>query len=118
MAHNRGTRRNPDWCGVVSYKGKRKWVGGCASLSEYNAAAEKARTRLIEEQDKPQRMPTVAEFAGAELLKGGRIKMVWPDGSAARRRQAAPQNRAAPARKPQAVPARVLGEANRQLHAR
>ncbi len=82
MAHNRGTRRNPDWCGVVSYKGKRKWVGGCASLSEYNATAEKAREQLIEAEEtaQGQRIPTCAEFAGAELLDDERIKMIWPDG--------------------------------------
>jgi integrase len=82
MAHNRGTRRNPDWCGVVSYKGTRKWVGGCASLSEYNAAAAKVREQLIEAEEKAhgQRIPTCAEFAGAELLENGRIKMVWPEG--------------------------------------
>ncbi|MGH2911368.1 MAG: hypothetical protein ACRDJ3_02710 [Solirubrobacteraceae bacterium] len=43
MAHNRGTRRKPDWCGNVTYKGKRKWVGGCRSMSEYEQAADKAR---------------------------------------------------------------------------
>jgi hypothetical protein len=82
MAHNRGTRRKPDWCGTVTYKGKRKWVGGCRTASEYNEAAEKARAELREQTEKPldQRVPTVSEFAGAELLENGRIKMDWPDG--------------------------------------
>jgi integrase len=82
MAHNRGTRRKPDWCGNVTYKGKRKWVGGCRTASEYKQAAEKARAELREQAEKQleQRVPTVSEFAEAELLENGRIKMVWPDG--------------------------------------
>lgn len=89
MAHNRGTRRKPDWCGVVSYKGNRKWVGGCKSMSEYKQAAEQARARLIEEIEKPserRRVLTVAEFAGAERLQNGRIRMVWPDGQRSQKR--------------------------------
>jgi integrase len=83
MAHNRGTRRKPDWCGVVSYRGKRKWVGGCKSMSEYDKAAERVREELREQVEKPlvqRTVPTVSQFAGAELLEDGRIAMVWPDG--------------------------------------
>jgi integrase len=82
MAHNRGTRRKPDWCGNVSYKGKRKWVGGCRSMDEYKESAEKVRAELREQVEKPfeLRIPTVSEFAGAELLENARIEMVWPDG--------------------------------------
>ncbi|HEY1689289.1 MAG TPA: hypothetical protein VGF95_10555, partial [Solirubrobacteraceae bacterium] len=84
MAHNRGTRHNPDWCGAVSYKGKRKWVGGCKSVNEYNAAAEKARAVLRVRIDGPARsMPTVAEFAGAARLPKDRITMEWPEGQRA-----------------------------------
>lgn len=89
MAHNRGTRRKPDWCGVVSYKGKRKWVGGHKSLAEYKQAAEQAREQLREQVEKPAelRVPTVCEFAGATLGEGGRITMVWPEGQRAQKAQ-------------------------------
>lgn len=89
MAHNRGPRRKPDWCGVVSYKGKRKWVGGCTSMSEYNKAAEQALEQLREQVEKPieQRMPTVSEFAGAQRHESGRITMVWPEGQRSQKAQ-------------------------------
>jgi integrase len=81
MPHNRGTRHNPKWAGVVSYKGHRKWVSA-SSMEEYSAAREKAREELREQVDNPSRreIPTVLEFAGAEIHENGRITMTWPDG--------------------------------------
>jgi integrase len=82
MPCNRGTRRKPDWAGYVSYKGKRKWVGGCKTVAEYEQAAEKARAQLRAQIEKPDArpVPTCLEFAGAVIHPNGRITMSWPDG--------------------------------------
>jgi hypothetical protein len=82
MPHNRGTRRNPNFVGVASYKGQRKWVSGCATVAEYNEVIERARDELREENEKPDvgHVPTCLEFAGAVIGENGRITMSWPDG--------------------------------------
>ena len=82
MPHNRGTRRKPNWVGVASYKGKRKWVSGCASVAEYEKAVEKARSELRTKIERPDAkpVPTCLEFAGAVIHPNGRITMSWPDG--------------------------------------
>jgi integrase len=81
-AHNRGSRRKPDFCGYVYYKAHRKWVGGCRSIAEFDEAVERAREHLRRELDGPGPVvvPTVAEFAGATFQENGRITMIWPDG--------------------------------------
>ncbi len=86
MPHNRGTRHNPKWAGVVSYKGRRKWVSA-SSMEAYDAAREKARDELRDQVDNPGRreVPTVLEFAGAEIHDDGRITMTWPDGQRAQK---------------------------------
>ena len=86
MPHNRGTRHKPKWAGVVSYKGRRKWVGA-SSMEAYDAARGKARDELREQVDNPGRreVPTVLEFAGAEIHDDGRITMTWPDGQRAQK---------------------------------
>jgi len=86
MPHNRGTRHKPKWAGVVSYKGQRKWVSA-SSMEAYDAAREKARDELREQVDNPGRreVPTVLEFAGAEIHDDGRITMTWPDGQRAQK---------------------------------
>ena len=82
MPHNRGTRRKPNFVGAASYKGRRKWVSGCASVAEYNEALKRARNELREQVENPdaKRVPTCIEFAGAVIGEDGRISMVWPDG--------------------------------------
>jgi hypothetical protein len=45
MPHNRGTRRNPRYVGLVSYKGHTKWVGTHSSIAAYKQAEHE---RLIE----------------------------------------------------------------------
>jgi integrase len=86
MPHNRGTRHKPKWVGVVSYKGHRKWVSA-SSMEAYSAAEEKARTELREQVDNPaqREVPTVLEFAGAEIHDDGKITMTWPDGQRAQK---------------------------------
>lgn len=78
---NRGTRRKPDFCAYVFYKGSRKWVGGCKSVDEFEGAADRALEQLREAVEGPggRPMPTVAEFAGATFHENGRLTMVWPD---------------------------------------
>ncbi len=82
MPHNRGTRRKPNFVGVAAYKGRRKWISGCASVAEYNEALKRARAELREEVENPnaKRVPTCLEFAGAVIHEDGRITMVWPEG--------------------------------------
>ncbi len=89
MPHNRGTRRKPNWVGVASYKGKRKWVSGCASVAEWEEAVEKARAELRAKVEKPDAkpVPTCLEFAVASTDPDGRITMTWPDGQRARKRE-------------------------------
>jgi integrase len=79
MPHNRGTRHKP--------KGRRKWVGTCASMEEYRAAEELALAELRENVDTPARrqIPTVREFAGAAILDNGRITMTWPENQRAQK---------------------------------
>ncbi len=88
MPHNRGTRRKPNWSGYASYKGKRKWVSGCASVAEYEQAVARARVELRERIERPDTkpVPTCMEFAGASVQSNGRMKMTWPDGQRARKR--------------------------------
>jgi integrase len=85
--HNRGTRRKPNYCGPVSYKGHRRFVSGCKSVEEFNEKADVVLERLREEVDGPggRSMPTVAEFAGATFHENGRVSMVWPDGQLSRK---------------------------------
>lgn len=82
MPHNRGTRHRPKYVGVVSYKGRRKWVGTHNSMEAYKAAEERCLRELREEVEAGgrRRIPTVLEFAGAEILPDGRIRMTWPEG--------------------------------------
>jgi integrase len=86
MPHNRGTRHKPKWAGVVSYKGQRKWVSA-SSMEAYDAAREKAHDELREQVDNPgqREVPTVLEFASAEIHDDGRITMTWPDGQRAQK---------------------------------
>lgn len=85
MPHNRGTRHKPKYVGVVTYKGHKKWVGTHASIEAYKAAEEQCLRELREEVDAGgrRRVPTVLEFAGAEIRPDGRIVMTWPEGQRA-----------------------------------
>jgi integrase len=85
MPHNRGTRRNPRYVGVVFYKGHTRWVGTHQSIAAYRHAAFERLVELREEIDlaEGRRVPTVIEFAGALIDANGRITMVWPDGQRA-----------------------------------
>jgi integrase len=88
MPLNRGTRRDPRYCGYVKYRGRKKWVGTHTSLDDFNKAKERCRAELREEVDNPSRrrgIPTVAEFAGATIHDDGRITMTWPDGERAQK---------------------------------
>jgi integrase len=82
MPHNRGTRHKPKYVGLVSYKGRTKWVGTCSSIAEYRAAEQQRLAELREEVENPgkQKIPTVLEFAEATIHEDGRITMIWPDG--------------------------------------
>ena len=88
MPHNRGTRRKPNFVGVATYKGRRKWISGCKSVAEYNEALARARAELREQLERPDAkpVPTCLQFAGATLGPDERIKMTWPDGQRARKR--------------------------------
>jgi integrase len=87
MPHNRGTRRNPRYVGVVSYKGHTKWVGTHRSVAGYKQAEHERLTELRDEIDRAgrQRVPTVLEFAGAAEREDGRVTMIWPEGQRARK---------------------------------
>jgi integrase len=85
MPHNRGTRHNPKWVGFADYKGRRKWVGTHTTMEDYRKAEERCVAELREAVENPGRraVPTVLEFAGAEIHENGRITMTWPDGQLA-----------------------------------
>jgi hypothetical protein len=86
MPHNWGTRRKPNWAGYASYKGRRKWVSGCASVAEYEKELARARAELRERVKRPF-VPTCMEFAGASIRPDGRVMMSWPEGQRARKRE-------------------------------
>jgi hypothetical protein len=69
MPHNRGTRRNPRYVGVVSYKGHTKWVGTHQTIVGYKQAEYERLTEVRDEIDRAEEQPTptVMEFAGAVL---------------------------------------------------
>jgi integrase len=81
MPHNRGTRHRPKYVGHVSYKGRRKWVGTHNTMEAFKAAEEQCLRELREDVDTRgrRRVPTVLEFAGAEIGPDGRIRMTWPE---------------------------------------
>lgn len=87
MPYNRGTRHKPKWAGHAEYKGHKKWVGTHPSLEEYREAERQCLVDLREEVDHPERreVPTVIEFADAEIHDDGRITMTWPDGQRAQK---------------------------------
>src|ERR1700691_3783718 len=88
MPHNRGTRRNPKYVGLASYRGHTKWLATHSSIAAYRAAEQQRLAELREEVDASDRepVPTVLEFAGAKIdEKTGRIEMTWPDGQRARK---------------------------------
>jgi integrase len=86
MPINRGTRHKPKWGGHVRYKGRRKWVGSFDSMEEYRDEKARCLAELREEVDNPSSgaptpsVPTVLEFARAEIHENGRVTMEWPDG--------------------------------------
>ncbi len=85
MPHNRGTRRNPRYVGVVCYKGHTRWVGTHRSVAAYREAASECLTELREEIDNAEHRNTltVIDFAGALIQPNGRITMTWPEGQRA-----------------------------------
>ena len=85
MPHNRGTRRNPRYVGLVSYKGHTRWVGTHPSVAAYKQAEYERLIELREAVDlaEGRRVPTVMEFAGAVVYQNGRITMSWPEGQRA-----------------------------------
>jgi integrase len=89
MPLNRGSRREPKWCGYVKYRGQKKWVGTHDSLEAFKEAKERCRAELREEVENPSSrrhsVPTVGEFAGATIHENGRITMTWPDGERAQK---------------------------------
>jgi integrase len=91
MPINRGTRHKPTWAGHVRYKGRRKWVGSHDSMEEFRIAEARCLAELREEVDNPPsaaappRVPTVLEFARAEIHENGRVTMEWPDGEHAQK---------------------------------
>jgi integrase len=88
MPLNRGTRRDPRYCGYVKYRGRKKWVGTHDSLDAFKEAKERCRAELRVEIDNPSArrgVPTVGEFAGATIHDNGRITMTWPDGERAQK---------------------------------
>jgi hypothetical protein len=64
MPHNRGTRHKPKYVGLVSYRGRTKWVGTHSSIAAYKTA-EQQREEV--DADDRLRAPTVLEFAGAKV---------------------------------------------------
>ncbi len=90
MPHNRGTRHKPKYVGLVSYRGRTKWVGTHSNIAAYKAAEQQRLAELREEVDADDRLraPTVLEFAGAKIdQKTGRIEMTWPDGQRAHKEE-------------------------------
>jgi integrase len=87
MATNRGTRHNPKYCGQVSYKGHKKWIGTYTTSEAYNKAREERLVELREEVDGKGRrdVPTVIEFAEVTIRDDGRIEMIWPEGQPAQK---------------------------------
>jgi integrase len=81
MPHNRGTRRNPRYVGVVFYKGHTRWVGTHRSVAAYKQTATERLRELREEIDRREgrRVPTVTEFASATINPNGRVTMTWPE---------------------------------------
>lgn len=86
MPINRGTRHKPKWAGHVRYKGRRKWVGSFDNMEDWRIEKTRCVAELREQVDNPAScateppMPTVREFAGAEIHEHGQITMTWPDG--------------------------------------
>lgn len=86
MPINRGTRHKPKWAGHARYKGRRKWIGSFDNMEDYRDAKARCLAELREQVDNPSSatapppVPTVLEFAGAEIHENGRITMTWPDG--------------------------------------
>jgi hypothetical protein len=77
MPHNRGTRRKPRYVGLVSYKGRTKWVGTHPSIAVYKQAEQERLIELREEVDRAEgrRTPTVTAFAGVAIHENGKITM-------------------------------------------
>ena len=113
MPHNRGTRRKPNFVGAASYKGRRKWVSGCASVAEYNEALKRARNELREQVENPdaKRVPTVYRVRRCSDRRGRPdLHESGPTGSAARSRLGRRDSSVrAHAPSTQAVPAGVRG---------
>lgn len=85
MPFNRGTRHKPKWVGHVKYKDQKKWVGTHSSMEEYRKAEHRCLTELREQVDNPssssrRKIPTVRQFADAQIHENGRITMSWPEG--------------------------------------
>jgi integrase len=87
MAVNRGSRHKPKWSGYAKYKGLRKWIGTFDNMEDYRAAKEQCLAELREQAANPsrQKVPTVLEFADAEMHENGKITMTWPDGQLAQK---------------------------------
>jgi integrase len=91
MPINRGTRHKPIWAGHVRYKGRRKWVGSFDNMEDWRNERARRLAELREEVDNPPSgtasvvVPTVLEFARAEIHENGRITMEWPDGERAQK---------------------------------
>jgi hypothetical protein len=85
--------RGKQWSGAIEFRGKQKWVGTFASRREWDDAADivKGELRAAVELERgggqapPAVIPTVAEFAGVEVLAGGKVvrrpgvERSWPE---------------------------------------
>ncbi len=66
----------------IKVNGDPKWVGTYDSWREAKDAERKA---LMSRPRRSGRIPTVREFAGAELHDSGKVTMTWPDGERAQK---------------------------------
>jgi integrase len=85
--------RGKKYYGPVEYRGKQKWVGTFATRREWDDAADEVEAELRAAVDRernggrvaPIVIPTVAEFAGVQVVDGGRVvprdgtNLIWPE---------------------------------------
>ncbi len=60
----------------IKVNGEPQWIGTYDSYRE----AKDAETKALVKPRRSGRVPTVLEFAGAEIHDNGKITMTWPDG--------------------------------------
>jgi integrase len=69
-------KKGPKYGVKIKVNGKPQWIGTYGSYRE----AKDAQNKALVKPRRSGRVPTVLEFAGAEIHDSGKITMTWPDG--------------------------------------